>query len=480
VIDDESRGSLAKEIVAVVSVVDAAREASALSLFQSALRRTHWFARDESSDDLAAAAASDDVASVGRLLASRDVNTVWFNEEDLPGSLVRRPRKCSLLDVAAGSGSVETTKYLLEFHSAKPTRGTLKMAISTGRFELIKLMHERLSETELGARVDLLIVATDFHQPEVLRWLLRDATVFEGELLEVFALERKQAGALLSAHENSIRPWWYRTREVSLKWRVSAKLEFVSAPEGFSADGGWWLSTRGGETVLPPLPPGCGGVWTLPEPFGTELLICAELPASVTTIGACAFYGRSTLKRLRIPSSVATIGEYAFFRCSGLTQVEIPSSVTTIGRSSFCGCSGLRRVEISSNVTTISKSAFWGCSGLNQLTIPSSVGAIGSSALDDCSGLVPVEVPSCVTTSASSSLAGCPALTRLVMPLSVSGLRDGDVFRGVTKLDRLTLLGSSLSQAVVASLELCLTPAARVVGPALVGQKFGRFTIAAF
>jgi hypothetical protein len=67
---------------------------------------------------------------------------------------------------------------------------------------------------------------------------LRDATVFEGELLVVLALEWKLADSLEVALENGFRPWWFRTREVSLKGRASSKLEFVSAPEGFSAEGG--------------------------------------------------------------------------------------------------------------------------------------------------------------------------------------------------------------------------------------------------
>jgi hypothetical protein len=147
--------------------------------------------------ELAAAAASYDIAMVGRLLGPRDVNAVHFNEKELPGSLVRRPLECSLLEVAVGSGAVEMTKYLLEFHHARPTRETLKQSISTGNLELIKLMRERLADGELRGRVDLLQVAAEFHQEEVLAWLLRDTTVFERELLGVLTLERKLADLLV-------------------------------------------------------------------------------------------------------------------------------------------------------------------------------------------------------------------------------------------------------------------------------------------
>jgi hypothetical protein len=49
----------------------------------------------------------------------------------------------------------------------------------------------------------------------------------------------------------------------------------------------------------------------------------------------------------------------------------------------------------------------------------------------------------------------------------------------VTKLERVTLVGSPLSSSVIAALEGCLMSTGKVVGAALAGQKFGRFTIAA-
>jgi hypothetical protein len=134
---------------------------------------------DGTPEDLATATVSNDIATVGCLLGPRDVNAVYFNERELPESLVRHPLDCSLLDVAVGSGSMEMTKYLLEFHHARPTRETLKQSVSVGNPELIKLMRERLPEGELRDRVDLMEVAAEFHQEEVLTWLLRDATVFE-------------------------------------------------------------------------------------------------------------------------------------------------------------------------------------------------------------------------------------------------------------------------------------------------------------
>jgi hypothetical protein len=315
-------------------------------------------------DELAIATASNDIAMVGRLLGPRDIHAIQFGDRELAESPVRRPLFCSVLDVAVGSGSVEMTKCLLEFYSAKATRETLKMAISTGSHELIRVTRERLpgAEAELGESIDLVEVAAEFHQDEVLAWLFRQATICPRELLAVFALERKLSDALSLAVEGGFAPWWYRARELTLKWRVSAELEFVSAPKGFWVEGGWWSSKRGRETPLPPLGRERDGEWILPECSRRVDLTCAALPAGVRTIGGNSFEGCSCLRQLKIPLSVTAITSRAFAGCSGLTQLQVPWTVTTVEWGAFESCSGLTILQIPSAVTTIGVRAFMGCS----------------------------------------------------------------------------------------------------------------------
>jgi hypothetical protein len=136
---------------------------------------------------------------------------------------------------------------------------------------------------------------------------------------------------------------------------------------------------------------------------------------------------------VKIPLGVTTIGVQAFSQCSNLEQVEIPLSVTTIETGAFYGCSGLTRLHISSSVMTLMDLAFCVCTGLEELQ----------------------------------------------MPASISNLTSGDVFYGVKKVERLTLLGPTLSPEVVAFAKGCLRPSAKVIGPALAGQKFDRFKITA-
>jgi hypothetical protein len=73
----------------------------------------------------------------------------------------------------------------------------------------------------------------------------------------------------------------------------------------------------------------------------------------------------------------------------------------------------------------------------------------------------------------------CTGLKELRIPASISNLTGSDVFRGVKNVERLTLLGSTLSSRVIAIVKGCLTPTAKVIGLALVGQEFDRCTITA-
>jgi hypothetical protein len=66
-------------------------------------------------------------------------------------------------------------------------------------------------------------------------------------------------------------------------------------------------------------------------------------------------------------------------------------------------------------------------------------------------------------------------LTQLRFPSNGTELGGKSVFWGVERLERLTLVGSVLSPAVVEALEGCLTSTAKVISPTLVERKFGWF-----
>jgi hypothetical protein len=173
--------SMGESALSRIDVLEEGASAGALMNFQRFWKRWRKGRRLKGERvGVAEAAASNDVAAVGRLLMKDDTKKMRFNLRKQPKSLLRHPESGTLLDIAVGSGSVEVTKCLLEFHGAKPTRETLKMALSSGDLELIRLMWQRLPG-EHENRFDLMEVAADFHREEPLAWLLRDATGLSGK-----------------------------------------------------------------------------------------------------------------------------------------------------------------------------------------------------------------------------------------------------------------------------------------------------------
>ena len=218
----------------------------------------------------------------------------------------------------------------------------------------------------------------------------------------------------------------------------------------------------------------------------------------VTSIGASAFRGRTSIKSIMIPDSITNIGQRAFYECSSLENVIIGSDVTSIGERSFWHCTSLICIKIDSNnkyyksidgnlyskdgkqliqyaigktnstfdvpngVTNIANSAFRNCTSLESVTISSGVTNIGSAAFYECSSLVSVNIPEGVTSIGYYAFQDCSSLTSIVIPDSVTGSLY-ETFHNCTSLTSVTI-GNGVTSIDYHAFDNCTSLASISIG----------------
>lgn len=126
------------------------------------------------------------------------------------------------------------------------------------------------------------------------------------------------------------------------------------------------------------------------DSFISSNLITANIPSSVTSIGAWVFAYSDSLTEVSLPMTLSTMGTDAFFRCASLTTVNLPTSLSKLPSFAFSGCVSLADVLIPDNITILDDYVFHNCSALTSIAIPASVTKIGSNCFNGCTGLTQV------------------------------------------------------------------------------------------
>ncbi len=105
--------------------------------------------------------------------------------------------------------------------------------------------------------------------------------------------------------------------------------------------------------------------------YRTKRLVSVEIPRSVKTIGANAFYGCGDLLSVKFAenSNLEKIDEAAFAYCRSLKNIDIPSRVTSIGKNAFLCCYSIPKLTLGYSVSSVGQGAFSSCSGLKKLRI---------------------------------------------------------------------------------------------------------------
>ncbi len=107
-----------------------------------------------------------------------------------------------------------------------------------------------------------------------------------------------------------------------------------------------WLNVNLSNTSSHPLYWGGGNLY-----IDGNLATDIEIPNTVSSIGAYAFYNCYSIKSITIPNSITSIGEFAFSDCISLANVAIKSKNTTIDSRAFYGCYSLETIYLYKNST---------------------------------------------------------------------------------------------------------------------------------
>jgi hypothetical protein len=447
--------------------VSFAPSGSALWGFRPALLRAgrlKALARPEGGGDakirqIAAEAAANDVPALGRSLEGGDAQDIRVTRADLPSSVLRRVKACNLLCVAVGAGALDAAKYLMTYHGFRASRPALKMALSTGKAELIHLIWNMLPAETLAHRADLLRCSADFHRDWQIVWLIREATSIEREAFAELTLRRRLADALLIALRNGVRPWSWRSRQVAASWPAASGVAFRSAPTT-SPNAGWAVATSG-EVIRLTEPPGKrNGDGIL------ELVIPGE-PDAIEE-GQCECW--RSLTHVAIPPSVTTIQRQAFRGCPALVQVTLREPVKKIDACAFLGCPNLLRAEMPDTLTDIAECAFHGC-GLREFVVPPKVRVIPFAVCFGCCNLTRVEIPRSVQEILASAFEGCLSLRSVVIPIGHLRRLGIRAFNGCRRLVSL-VIPDAVSKVGEAAFGACPKLGAKF--RRMVERRFGR------
>lgn len=166
--------------------------------------------------------------------------------------------------------------------------------------------------------------------------------------------------------------------------------------------------------------------------FQNSGVVNVIIPKNVTTIGANAFNGCTTLQVVtfeeRITESL-TMGEKSFYGCEALVSLDIPDTVMTIPASFTAFCDALECVDLPNACVSIGKSAFDSCGSLKNIVIPAKCNTIGAEAFEDCTTLASVvfedkEDTALTFTMGDDVFAGCKALSQIELPANCKTVPD--------------------------------------------------------
>ena len=184
------------------------------------------------------------------------------------------------------------------------------------------------------------------------------------------------------------------------------------------------------------------------ESFTGSGIVTANLPQSVTYLGAGAFADCTKLVYAQVPAAIQAIRERTFRNCTELKNVSIPEGIRYIGAAAFQNDVSLQTVDFAQSLLTICDNAFEGSGVGEGLVLPPALRTIGSRAFAGCMRLTSLTIPADVRKMGSQAFAD-GSLPSIVCAFSrttyMSKLASGWVSDWGSGLGALTFTGGAVN-----------------------------------
>ena len=141
------------------------------------------------------------------------------------------------------------------------------------------------------------------------------------------------------------------------------------------------------------------------ESFTGSGIVTANLPQSVTYLGAGAFADCTKLVYAQVPAAIQAIRERTFRNCTELKNVSIPEGIRYIGAAAFQNDVSLQTIDFTQSLLTICDNAFEGSGVGEGLVLPPALRTIGSRAFAGCMRLTSLTIPADVRKMGSQAFA---------------------------------------------------------------------------
>lgn len=166
-----------------------------------------------------------------------------------------------------------------------------------------------------------------------------------------------------------------------------------------------------------------------------------DIPASVKTIGAGAFWGARNLKAFVFPDAMETVSEHVIAECINLESVTLPASARTIGYEALRSCERLTEITIPENVETIGRCAFAYCKRLESITLSKKWESCEGGIFEGCENLTEITLADGMKTIPDRAFEGANLVEKINIPSTVTKIGEG-AFRDCVSLESIAIPAS--------------------------------------